>query len=95
MDFLLSLYAEKCSENKHQGHSLEYYATLNNLSNDGLLKKTFLKKALGPDVGSQASEDLTTVFFKCNFDFNFIQDVAKKINFLLEDFLLSAEGKDA
>jgi hypothetical protein len=94
LDFMLSLYAEKCVENKLYGHSLEYYAALNNLVNYGLLKKSYLKKALGPDAGSQTSEDLTTVFFKCNFDFNFIQDVAKKINFLLEEFLLGSEGKE-
>lgn len=95
LDFLLSLYAEKCTENQLHGHSLEFYAALNSLTNDGLLKKSFLKRAMGPDAGSAASEDLTTVFFKCNFDFNFIQEVARKIDFILEDFLLGAEGKES
>ena len=100
LDFLLSLYAEDCNENKNHGHSLEYYSTLNSLAEDGLLKKNVIKRSSGPDAGSttatgSAEDDLTSVFFKCNFDFNFITDVAKKINFLLDEFLLSSEGKEA
>ena len=100
LDFLLSLYAEHCYENKLHGHSLEYYAIINSLADEGLLKKSVIKRATGPDAGTSnaangAGDDLTSVYFKCNFDFNFIQDVAKKISFLLEEFLLGSEGKEA
>lgn len=75
---------------------MEYYATINSLSNDGLLKKSFIKRAIGPDAGQGASsEDLTSVFFKCNFDLNFIQEVSKKVGFLLDEFLVAPEGKEA
>lgn len=97
LDFVLSLYAENCHENGLHGHSVEFYATINSLTEDGLLKKTFNKNLLGQDGGagqSGASDDLTSVFFKCNFDYNFIQEVAKKVNFILDDFLLSNEGKE-
>ena len=75
---------------------MEFYATINSLSDDGLLKKTFNKNTLVDGGTSQAgaSDDLTSVFFKCNFDYNFIQEVAKKVNFILDDFLLSTEGKE-
>ena len=94
----MSLYAEECNENKNHGHSLEFYSTLNSLADDGLLKKNVVKRSGGPDSGTttgSAEDDLTSVFFKCNFDFNFISDVSKKINFLLEEFLLGSEGKEA
>jgi hypothetical protein len=53
---------------------MEFYATINSLSEDGLLKKTFNKNTLvdGGTSQSGASDDLTSVFFKCNFDYNFI-----------------------
>jgi hypothetical protein len=53
---------------------MEFYATINSLSDDGLLKKTFNKNTLVDGGTSQAgaSDDLTSVFFKCNFDYNFI-----------------------
>ena len=74
LDFILSLYAENCQENALHGHSIEFYATINSLSEDGLLKKTFNKNTLvdGGTSQSGASDDLTSVFFKCNFDYNFI-----------------------
>jgi len=88
LDYLLSIYAGKASENQLYGHTVEFYATLNSLANDGLLKRSFNKKAIGPDAGSTgASEDITSVFFKCNFDINFITEVAKKINFMIDDFI--------
>ena len=87
LDYLLSIYAEKATENNLYGHTTEFYATLNSLADDGLLKKTFNKKA-GPDAGSTVTnDDITSVFFKCNFDVNFITGVAKKIDFSLEDFM--------
>ena len=76
LDFLLSLYAEECNENKNHGQSLEFYSTLNSLADDGLLKKNVVKRSGGLESGTTASgsaeDDLTSVFFKCNFDFNFI-----------------------
>jgi hypothetical protein len=88
LDYLLSIYAEKVTENQLFGHTAEFYATLNSLANDGLLKRSFNKKAVGPDAGSTgAAEDITSVFYKCNFDINFVTEVAKKIDFALEDFM--------
>ena len=35
-----------------------------------------------------AGEDLTSVAYKCNFDQNFVEDVAEKIGFLLKEYLV-------
>ena len=38
-----------------------------------------------------AGEDLTSVSYKCNFDRNFIDDVAKKIGFLIAEYLMEVK----
>jgi hypothetical protein len=35
------------------------------------------------------SEELVQVCYKCNFDFNFIEDVSEKIDFKLNEYLLN------
>ena len=73
------------------GHSLEYYATINSLASEGLLKKYVMKRSAMGDSSATgaagAGEDLTSVSYKCNFDLNFVDDVAKKIGFLLTEYL--------
>ena len=40
LDYLMSVQAEECYENKQiTGHSLDYYSTLNSLAEEGLLKR--------------------------------------------------------
>lgn len=72
------------------GHSLEYYATINSLAGEGLLKKYVMKRSAVGEASSSgaagAGEDLTSVSFKCNFDSNFINEVARKIGFLIEEY---------
>ena len=51
---------------------------------EGLLRKSSLKKGDGID-------ELSNVGFKCNYDLNFVQDVAEKIDFKLDEFLFSQE----
>jgi hypothetical protein len=51
------------------------------LVEEGVLKKYIVKKGEG-------SDDLVNLAYKCNFDSNFIEEVAKKIDFRLNDFLL-------
>ena len=78
LDYLISIQAEECYENKKiTGHSLDYYATINSLAEEGLLKKYIVKRnqATGESGGTGAAgagEDLTCVSYKCNFDLNWI-----------------------
>mgnify|MGYP006970029574 CR=1 FL=1 len=54
---------------------MDYLATLNSLAEEGLLKKTIAKKS------DSTLDDLSAVAFKCNYDQNFIDEVALKISF--------------
>ena len=74
------------------GHSLEYYATINSLASEGLLKKYVMKRSTAGDSSAAGAslEDLTSVSYKCNFDQTFAEEVANKIGFLLKEYL--AEG---
>lgn len=44
LDYLISTQAETSQENKIYGHSLEYFATINSLAGEGLLKKYVMKR---------------------------------------------------
>ena len=57
-------------------------ATLNSLADEGLLKKSITKKS------DSTLDDLSAVAFKCNFDQNFINEVAEKVNFPIEEYLV-------
>ena len=87
LDYLMSIQAENCYENKEiNGHSLEYFSTINSLAEEGLLKKYVVKRTAGTgDSGATgaagAGEDLTCVAYKVNFDYNWIKEVADKIMF--------------
>ena len=76
LDYLMSIQAENCYENKEiDGHSLEYFSTINSLAEEGLLKKYVVKRNQGTgDSGATgaagAGEDLTCVSYKCNFNYN-------------------------
>ena len=61
---------------------MDYLATINSLAEEGLLKKTIIKKS------DSTLDDLSSIAFKCNFDQNFISDVAMKVNFPIKDYLL-------
>jgi len=61
---------------------LDYLATINSLADEGLLRKTIIKKS------DSTLDDLASIAFKCNFDQNFISDVSVKINFPLKEYLL-------
>jgi len=41
-----------------------------------------------------AGEDLTSVSYKCNFDENFVDEVAKKIGFLLKEYLVDGQSRE-
>jgi len=49
-DYFVSLEAEKSQENeKVLGHTIDYYATINSLCKEGLLKKTITKRGGASD----------------------------------------------
>ena len=82
LDFLLLVAAGDTQESRLWGHSIEYLATLNSLADEGLLKKSITKKS------DSTLDDLSAVAFKCNFDQNFINEVAEKVNFPIEEYLV-------
>ena len=84
LDYLMSIQAENCYENKHvDGHSLEYFSTINSLAEEGLLKKYVVKRNTVEDGSATgaagAGEDLTCVSYKCNFDYIWVKEVSEKI----------------
>ena len=89
---MVSTQAEDAQENLIHGHSLEYYATINSLAGEGLLKKYVTKRSGMADSSATgaagAGEDLTSVAYKCNFDQNFVEDVAEKIGFLIKEYIV-------
>lgn len=88
VDFLLSILASDSTEQKNMSRSLDYMAAVNSLVEEGFLKRTANKKS---DGVAASSEDLTQIFFKCNYDFNFIQEVSNKIDFKIDEYLYNAE----
>ena len=52
LDYLISTQAEESQENLIHGHSLEYYATINSLAGEGLLKKYVMKRSA---IGDQSA----------------------------------------
>ena len=82
LDYILWMTASETQEAKSYSHSLDYLATVNSLADEGLLKKSIIKKS------DSTLDDLSAIAFKCNFDQNFISDVALKINFPLKEYLL-------
>ena len=96
LDYFVSIQAEQCQENvRTEFHSLDYYTNINSLANEGLLKKYVVKRAGGGDAsvhgGAGAGEDLTSVSYKCTYDYNFVKEVADKIEFLLDEYLVNRE----
>lgn len=52
------------------GHSFDYYAVINSLAEENLLKRYVVKRATegyGDSTSSAAREDLCSTAFKCNF----------------------------
>ena len=98
LDYLVSTQAEYAQENQVHGHSLEYFATINSLAGEGLLKKYVMKRSAGGDSSATgaagAGEDLTSIAYKCNFDLNFVEDVSQKIGFLLKEYLVDGQNRE-
>ena len=93
LDYLISTQAEDSQENIMHGHSLEYFATINSLVSEGLLKKYVMKRGAVGDsnAAGTVSEDLTSISYKCNFDQTYAEGVAAKIGFLLHEYLDSEQ----
>ena len=90
--FLCSLEIENSNECKNLNQSFDFYSCINTLVNEDLFKKSAFKSA-GAAQGINTDE-LVNITFKCNFDKNFIEDVAEKINFQLNEYLFTNEKDD-
>jgi hypothetical protein len=88
----VSIYAVGCKENQELNRSIDYNACINSMAEEGLLKKSVVKKSGGG--GNEGSDELINISFKCNFDFNYVEDVAKKIDFKIHDFLYGNNDPD-
>jgi hypothetical protein len=49
-EYFISLFAQECMEVKNLGHTVDFYAAINQLVAEGLLKKTQVK---GDELASQ------------------------------------------
>ena len=98
-DFIMSLNADGCREHRNWSRSIDYLACvsyqkylsrvqINSLVEEGLLKKTTMRKGEGVQ-----SEELVQTCYKCNFDQNFFEDVAAKIDFKVNEYLF--DGNEA
>lgn len=86
VDYLISLDAENSTEHKNLSRSCDYLACINSLAEEGLLKKTAAKKG----EGVAGSDELVQVYYKCNFDSNYAQEIAQKIDFKLDEYVCEA-----
>lgn len=82
LDFFVNLMASETQEAELFGHSIELLAVVNSLADEGLLKRDVMKRS-GSNI-----DDLSSVTLRCNFDQNFIKEVARKICFPLEEFII-------
>lgn len=88
LDYLLRL--EIVDSNEYMadscGHSLDYYATINTLCADGVLKRQVPKR--GVEQGETASrEDFTATAYKCNFTESNVVEAAAKFKFNVLEYV--------
>jgi len=92
VDYLTSLEIEGANECRKLNHTAEFYACINTLVDEDLLIRHSLRTAGGS--GGAGGDELVSMGFKCNFDHNFVLEIADKINFQLREYLFENE-KDA
>jgi hypothetical protein len=92
VDYFISLEVNGCSESQKVSHTVEFYACINMLVKEELLKKVIMRIAV---VGLTESEDLLRVGYKCNFDKGFVERVAESIKFHLSEYLFETEVDNA
>jgi hypothetical protein len=63
------------------GHSTEFYSCINTLVKEELLKKHVMRTGGATVATTTGGDELINIGLKCNFDQNFVQDIATKINF--------------
>ena len=81
VDYLTSLEIEGAGECRKLNHTAEFHACINSLVKEDLLKKSILRTG-GSSIATQTSgDDMIHIGYKCNFDQNFVFEIAEKINF--------------
>ena len=82
-------------EHKLVNQSADFYAAINTLVSEGLLRRISMRVGVQMvSNASSATDDFVNVGFKCNFDNNFIYEVADKIDFQLSEFLFTTSVHD-
>ena len=84
-DYLLSTFSSESKENYEMNHTVDIYAKINTLVQDGLLRKNINR-----------AEDPSSIMFKIDFDFDFVKRVADKVErCCLEEFVNPEAELDA
>eukprot|EP00355_Strombidium_rassoulzadegani_P000262 CAMPEP_0168609292 /NCGR_PEP_ID=MMETSP0449_2-20121227/1119_1 /TAXON_ID=1082188 /ORGANISM="Strombidium rassoulzadegani, Strain ras09" /LENGTH=206 /DNA_ID=CAMNT_0008649407 /DNA_START=18 /DNA_END=634 /DNA_ORIENTATION=+ len=74
-DFLTSLEIDGAAEVKRINHSAEFFACVNTLVKEGLLKKQTMRVGGTSIQTSTQSDDLLNIGLKCNYDLGFVEQV--------------------
>jgi hypothetical protein len=87
VDYFTSLEIEGAQECQKLCHTSEFYSCINSLVKEDLLKKAVMRTSGSTAATSAGGDDLVHIGFKCNFDQNFVEEVADKISFHIKDYL--------
>ena len=71
VQFLTTLELEGSDESKLLNQSTDFYACINTLVDEGILKKASMRTGIASNTHS-ATDDFCNIGYKCNFDANFI-----------------------
>lgn len=90
LDYITSLEIEGAQENGKINHSIEFYTCINSLVREELLKKQVMRtNGMTSAGGVCGGDELIAIGFKCNFDINFVQTIATKINFHIKEYMFN------
>ena len=94
VDYLISLEIEGADECQRLNHTAEFHACINSLVKEDFLKKLTMRTAGSTSATCTGGDDLIHIGYKCNFDQNFVFEIAEKINFPINEYLHRTEDED-
>lgn len=94
VDYFISLEIEGADECQRLNHTAEFHACINSLVKEDLFQKLTMRTAGSTIATSTGGDDLVHIGYKCNFDQNFVYEVAEKINFPINEYLHQVEDDD-
>jgi len=94
LDYLTSLEIEGAAECQKVSHTADFYACVNSLVVEELLRRQVMRTAGSSVATNTGGDELINIGFKCNFDRNFVEELAQKIDFHISDYLFEATHDD-